>query len=125
LAETPNMTQTVLLRKWWSWLAADPSNLALVRLGLEAAALDATNTGLPYEIRARQIGVWRTEIEERLVEEGIPRAVAALEASIVKATFTGLVIDLMATAESNRLTDALDVYLQNLENRLRQLTQLV
>ena len=33
-------------RRWWKWINASPSNLALVRLNYEAAALSAEVTGL-------------------------------------------------------------------------------
>ena len=122
-AEDPAMTQPQLLRRWWYWLSGDASNLALVRLGLEAATLDATVTSLPIEVRAEQIGVWRTEIESRFVAAGLPRKLAAVEASIAKATFTGLVVDLMASGESDRLTQALESYLMTLEQRLGSLAQ--
>ena len=120
-AEDPSMTQPAVFRRWWYWLASDASNLALVRLGLEAATLDATVTSLPMEVRAEQIGVWRTEIESRFVAAGIPRRIATIEASIAKATFTGLVVDLMASGESDRLTEALDAYLPALEQRIAAL----
>ena len=42
LACNPALSQADLLRKWWRWINAAPEHLALVRLGLEAAALDAT-----------------------------------------------------------------------------------
>ncbi len=122
LAENPDISQTDLLRKWWKWLSSDAANLALVRLGLEAASLDATVTGLPFEVRAAQIGAWRIEIEERLVSRGVSKSVAAVEASIVKATFTGLVIDLVATGELKRLTKALEQYLEFFDQRLDLLT---
>src|SRR4029453_13425345 len=51
LEPRPNLSQADLLRAWWRWIPASPQNLAVVRLGIEAAALDATVTGL-----ARQVG---------------------------------------------------------------------
>jgi AcrR family transcriptional regulator len=114
LAADAGITQADLLRNWWTWVLAAPRNLALVRLGLEAAALDATVTGLGGEVRAQQIGLWRTNIEQRLVAEGLPEFVAHREASIAKAVFTGLVLDLMASGEVDRLTDALEAYLDRL-----------
>jgi AcrR family transcriptional regulator len=116
--EQPNISQTELLRLWWAWLSGDQANLNLVRLGLEAAALDATVTGLAREVRAKQVGVWRIEIEERLILNGLSPQDAEIEASIVKAVFTGLVIDLMASGDTVRLTAALDRYLDELEQRL-------
>ncbi len=117
-AEEPDLGQVELLRKWWVWLLDEPSNLALVRLGLEAATLEATTTGLAADIREHQIGVWRIDIEARLIANGLSRADAAIEASIVKATFTGLVVDLMASGDHKRLTKALELSLSRLAERI-------
>lgn len=116
LRRQPEMTQTTQLRKWWKWLNASPANLALTRLGLEAATLEATHTGLSGEVRAEQIGVWREHIEQRLVIEGVPKDVIVVEASVLKALFTGLIVDLMATGDRARLTRALEVGLQRTES---------
>ncbi len=120
LRRDPLITQANLLRKWWKWLNSSPANLALARLGLEAATLEATQTGLTGEVRAEQIGVWRTEIEQRLLIEGIPAADAVIEASLLKAMFTGLMVDLMATGDRARLTRALEVGLTRVEARLAE-----
>ncbi|MDQ3738414.1 MAG: TetR/AcrR family transcriptional regulator [Actinomycetota bacterium] len=115
LARNPGMSQADLMRRWWRWINSSSSNLALVRLGIEAAALDATESGLPGSVRADQIGLWRANIEQRLVGEGVPQEYAPVEASIVKAMFTGLVVDLLATGERRRLNRALEVGLARLE----------
>lgn len=115
LERQPGMSQADLLRAWWRWITASPQNLAIVRLGIEAAALDATVTGLPRTVRGDQMGLWRRQIEERLITEGMPPAKAAIEASLAKALFTGLVLDLMATGQKARLTRALEVGLARLE----------
>ena len=111
----PALSQADLLRKWWRWINAAPEHLALVRLGLEAAALDATGGGLPGQVRAEQVGLWRTDIEQRLVAEGLSAGAAQVEASLVKAMFTGLVVDLIATGNRRRLTRALREGLHRLE----------
>ncbi len=90
---SPKLTQVELYRRWWKWLCATPQNLALVRLNYEAATLEPTVTGLAGDVRADQIGVWRHDVEQRLVSEGLKPERAALEASLIKATFTGLVMD--------------------------------
>jgi AcrR family transcriptional regulator len=108
LRRQPDLSMAGLLRRWWRWINASPANLALVRLGIEAAALDATVSGLPGDVRADQIGVWRANIEQRLIAEGMAAASARVEASILKATFTGLVVDLLATGDRRRLTQALE-----------------
>ena len=117
LRRQPGLSMTGLLRRWWRWINASPANLALVRLGIEAAALDATVSGLPGDVRADQIGVWRSNLEQRLVAEGLDRAAARVEASIVKAMFTGLVVDLLATGERHRLTRALETALAEVDAR--------
>jgi len=116
LACNPALSQADLLRKWWRWINAAPEHLALVRLGLEAAALDATGGGgLPGQVRAEQVGLWRTDIEQRLVAEGLSPGAAQVEASLVKAMFTGLVVDLIATGNRRRTTRALREGLHRLE----------
>lgn len=115
LARRPGMSQADLLRSWWRWITASPENLAIVRLGIEAAALEATLSGLPRQVRGEQIGLWRSNIEHRLMGEGVPREAAILEASLAKAMFTGLVVDLLATGQKARLTRALEVGLARLE----------
>jgi AcrR family transcriptional regulator len=119
LQRRPGMSQADLLRAWWRWITASPHNLAVVRLGLEAAALDATVTGLPRNVRGDQIGLWRQQIEQRLIAEGVSPGVAAVEASLTKAMFTGLVIDLMASGQRARLTRALELGLARLEQVIR------
>ncbi len=120
LVKAPNLSQAEQLRKWWVWLNRSPRNLALVRLGLEAVAIDATSSGVPGDVRARQIGVWRVEIEHGLTRAGLSNAEAEIEASIVKAIFTGLVLDLIASGDRTRLSAALEVALARLESRVLQ-----
>jgi AcrR family transcriptional regulator len=115
LRRSPGMSQVDFMRRWWRWMNAKPENLALVRLGIEAAALDATASGLPGDVRSEQISFWREDIAARLVSDGIKPEDAELEASLVKATFTGLVLDLLATGQRKRLTDSLTIALARLD----------
>ena len=115
LDRRPGISQADLLRAWWRWITASPRNLAIVRLGIEATALEATLGGLPRQVRGEQIGLWRTNIEARLVAEGVPHEMAVVEASLAKAIFTGLVVDLLATGQKARLTRALEFGLARLE----------
>ena len=115
LERRAHLSQADLLRAWWRWITASPQNLAVVRLGIEAAALDATVTGLPRQVRGDQIGIWRSKIEQRLLDEGVPPSTATIEASLAKAMFTGLVVDLLATGQRVRLGKALELGLERLE----------
>jgi len=119
LQRSPRLTQVELYRRWWKWICRSPRNLALVRLNYEAATLETSVTGLDGAVRADQIGVWRHDVEHRLVAEGLKPESAALEASLIKATFTGLVMDLFATGDTRRLTHALDEWLDRLDRDLR------
>lgn len=114
LQRAPRLSQVELYRRWWKWLCASPRNLALVRLNYEAATLEPAVTGLAGDVRADQIGVWRHDVEQRLVAEGLKPERAAHEASLIKATFTGLVMDLFATGDTRRLTKALESWLTRL-----------
>ena len=118
LEENPRMGQVELLRRWWAWMNERRENLALVRLAFEAVTLDATVSGLPVEVRDAQISVWRSNIEQRLIAGGMAAEEAAVEASLVKATFSGLVLDLIASGDTRRLQAAFDTMLVRLEDRL-------
>lgn len=112
LRAQPDLSTAELLRRWWRWLSSSPRKLALVRLEIEAVALEATLPGLPRELRGEQIGFWRRGLQDRLVADGIEPATAVLRASLLKANFTGLVVDLLATGERRRLSATLDEMLR-------------
>jgi AcrR family transcriptional regulator len=112
IARNPRIAMADLYRKWWKWINASAANLAMVRLNYEAAALDTKVTGLAGSVRAEQIGVWRHDVEQRFESEGLDHEQAALEASLAKATFTGLVVDLLATGEVRRLNTAFAVFIE-------------
>lgn len=115
LRRRPDLDQADLIRLWWRWITSSPDHLAVVRLGLEAAAIEATVEGLPKRMRSEQITRWRMNIEHRLISAGVPGPEARIEASIVKATFTGLVVDLLATGQKARLGEALELSVRRLE----------
>jgi AcrR family transcriptional regulator len=114
LAHDPGLGPVELLRRWWRWMNSSPDHLAIVRLGIEAAAVEATESGLPGDVRAEQIGLWRLDLERRLAAAGVPLERAELEGSLLKAMFTGLVVDLLATGERKRLGAALELGLARL-----------
>jgi AcrR family transcriptional regulator len=118
VARNPEIRQTEIHRRWWKWMNASPENLAMVRLGYEAATLDATASGIPGNVRAAQVGTWRDLIEQRLEIDGVPSEAVALEATLVKATFTGLVTELFATGDRKRLTAVLEEWLSGVDQRI-------
>ena len=114
VARNPRITAAEVYRKWWKWMNAADANLALVRLNYEAAALDTKITGLAGAVRADQIGVWRHDVEHRFEAEGLSHE----HASLSKATFSGLVMDLLATGERRRLNPIVDVFIERMEASL-------
>jgi AcrR family transcriptional regulator len=115
LARSPRLTTSELYRRWWRWMNDSPANLASVRLNYEAAALDTKVTGLAGDVRADQIGVWRHDVEIRLERDGLSHDQAVLEASLIKATFSGLVMDLLATGDRKRLNKVFAEFLDRLD----------
>ncbi len=118
LRKNPNLNVSQWFRKWWRWINESPSNLAVTRLGYEAVTLDATVTGLSAQVRADQISLWMRYPEEIMVRSGMPRPEARREAVLAKAVFTGLVLDLLASGDRQRLTRALEDSLERLEERV-------
>ena len=106
------------MRRWWRWINASPANLAVVRLGIEAAALDATVSGLPGDGARRPDRLVAGEHRAAPGRRGHGPRQAAVEASLVKAMFTGLVVDLLATGERRRLTRSLEAGVARLERQL-------
>ena len=116
----PDMTQVDLLRAWWKWTTASPDNLAIVRLGIEAVALEHSLVGAPPPHRRHQIDHVRRAIEQGLLAEGVPPHVATAEATLARAVFAGLVVDLIATGQKARVTRAFETHLAHLEQVVRE-----
>jgi AcrR family transcriptional regulator len=116
LRRSPRLSMVEIYRRWWKWINESEANRALVRLNYEAAALDPLVSGLSGQVRADQIGVWRHTGEVHLEADGLSRERATLEASLAKATFTGLVLDLLATGDRRRLTIAFNEFAERLEH---------
>ncbi len=115
LQRSPRLSMCDIFGKWWKWMNVSPANLALVRLNYEAAALNPEVSGLAGDVRADQIGVWRHDIEHRLFMDGLSPSAAAMEASLAKATFTGIVMDLVATGDRKRITASFNEFISRLE----------
>jgi AcrR family transcriptional regulator len=93
------------VRDLWA-VQSSERELARIRLQLEAVTLDATETGLPGPVRARVMAVWVEAIARNLEAQGYDRATARNNATLVHAAFVGLLMDLLATGERERLDAA-------------------
>lgn len=121
LARDSSMDQSAILRAWWKWVSSSRQNRALARLGIEAAILDPSLTGLAPEIRASRMGAWRLNIERRLTDAGVPPPSAKVQASVLEASFTGLMVDLLSGGNRARLSEALEWVLADHERRVAEL----
>jgi AcrR family transcriptional regulator len=121
VARDPQMTQSDILRAWWRWMLGSRKNRNLARLSIEAATLDPGVTGLDDTVRADRMGAWRTNIERRLLAAGLGAHEARVLASVLEASFTGLMVDYLSGGERARLSDALEWILDDHERRLAQL----
>jgi AcrR family transcriptional regulator len=115
LRRNPRLSMADIYRKWWKWISESDANLARTRLNYEAAALDTKVSGLAGSVRAEQIGVWRHVANEHFVVGGMSNEQATLESSLAKATFTGLVMDLLASGDRRRLNRAFSEFADRLE----------
>lgn len=106
--DDPDASIPALLRRYWKW-CAEPDNLAIVRLAVEAVTLSATDLGLPGEHRARLVTAWVDALSAALRREGVPARDARTRATLLNAAFVGLVIDRIATGPSARLDRALEL----------------
>jgi AcrR family transcriptional regulator len=121
LTADPSLTESRILRAWWRWMVSSPRHLALARLVVEAAALDSDVTELDTGVRKAQIGNWTANTERRLRALGVPVAAARLQATMLKAVFTGLTVDLAAGGNPRRLARVLDLALEDHERRVAAL----
>ncbi|MFZ9015709.1 MAG: TetR/AcrR family transcriptional regulator [Ilumatobacteraceae bacterium] len=116
LERRPGLTPSELLRAWWKWALASHENLAIARLGIEAAAhlpTDDHREGLDRR-RNSQLKL-RPDIEGLLLSQGVPPNVASIEATLARAVLNGLVVEYVANGNKSRLTRALDVHLAHLD----------
>ena len=115
VARNPGLSQAELLRRWWRWinvLAVEPGPRAPRHRGRRARRhRDRAARPGPGGPDRAVAGEHRAAADRR----GGAEAVAADEASLVKAMFTGLVVDLLATGERRRLARALEVGLARLD----------
>jgi AcrR family transcriptional regulator len=116
LAEQPDLGPAELLRRFWHWQTAE--HQPFLRLFFEVYGLalqDPTRfPGLPKDA----VRDWLTLIERRLEEAGVPDPQARLAATVVIAGYRGLLLDVLATKDIERATEAIDFFLDAIEQRL-------
>lgn len=101
----PAASTADLVKRWWRW-CRDPEHLPLMRLTIEATALEGTRSGLPGALRARLVSEWVELLANALRAEGRSAAQARAEATLLNASLVGLALDLSATGERRRVQAA-------------------
>lgn len=99
-------TTRELIERYWRWCSA-PENLPIMRLVIEATALEATQSGLPASMRERLVSDWVGLLVKALRADGRATADARVEATLINAGVLGLVLDLLATGDRRRTSAAL------------------
>jgi hypothetical protein len=71
---------------------------------------------VPPATRARLVTVWNDLLAEELVEHGVEPAAAQVKSTLVNAALNGLVLDLVATGEHDRVRAAVELLAQELDS---------
>lgn len=104
-AERARQDTARLVLRYFRW-CADPANLPVMRLVIEAASLSTTRTGLPASLREQLVSDWVELLTASLRADGLDAAEARAEATLVNAAVLGLALDLLATGERRRVDRA-------------------
>ena len=97
----PAASTADLVERWWGW-CSDPEHLPLIRLTIEATALEGTRSGLPAALRTRLVSEWVDLLASALRAERRSAAQARAEATLLNASLVGLALDLSATGDRRR-----------------------
>jgi AcrR family transcriptional regulator len=97
---TPEMVQ-----RYWDWCSAE-ENLPVMRLVIEATALEATRSGLPASLREGLITDWVESLSRGLRHDGLAADAARSAATLTNAAIIGLALDLIATGDRRRANRA-------------------
>ncbi|MFN0090470.1 MAG: TetR/AcrR family transcriptional regulator [Acidimicrobiales bacterium] len=116
VAETPDISATQLLRRYWAWFVED-ENLRLVRMLIEAATLARSQPDVFGEIGNRVVSDWIELLSDRLTPHLGDAAEARRLATQVYATVVGLQFDLIATADAERVERAFDELCRAVDER--------
>jgi AcrR family transcriptional regulator len=104
------------LRALWA-LVTSPAGQRDIRLFVEILAQDALDRTEPSAAVERSITHRLDMITINLVSLGCPEAEARPYATLTLSTFRGMVLDLLATGERERLDEAFEMMLANAERR--------
>jgi AcrR family transcriptional regulator len=99
--ELPSLGDTI--RRYWRWIVRD-RNLRLLRFGLEVAFRTPEGFG------SKMTSDWIDFVAAGLRRRGSTTAVARREATLIVATISGLLVDVMTTGDRRRVDAVLEDY---------------
>lgn len=94
-----------LIQRYWDWCSA-AENLPIMRLEIEASALEATRSGLPASVRESLVVDWVELLTHGLRRDGLAPEAARTTATLTNAAIVGLALDLIATGDRRRTNRA-------------------
>jgi AcrR family transcriptional regulator len=116
LAEQPDLGPAELLQRFWRWQTEE--HRPFLRLFFEVYGLALQEPrrfpGFPTDA----VRDWLPLITTTLREAGVPDPQARTAATIVIAGYRGLLLDLLATDDLERTTEALGLFLEAIEQHL-------
>lgn len=113
-ADNPDITVGSALLRLWDWWMADPNRIAFPRLNMEAM-MTTGEAELDSERRNDLLTYWISYFGRWLTREGFSRAAARDRATLILATLSGLLIDLITTGDERRIRKALVEFTKTLE----------
>lgn len=105
-----------VVAQFWQWLCTEPG-LGTMRLAFEASSLAMRRPDAFGDHAARLVTEWVDLSQTTLEAEGRDRKTARSEATLVTATLTGLLLDLLVTGDDRRVKAAAKLYLASLSDR--------
>ena len=102
------------IRRLWQWWREEPARFAYPRLNMEAMMASSAD-GLDPDRRPELLTFWVEYFVERLIAEGYSKKTATDLSTVLLASLSGLVIDLISTKDVRRLDEAVDLLAQLIE----------
>lgn len=116
LREQPGLGPADLLRRFWRWQTGE--HQPFLRLFFEVYGLALQDPGRFPGFPADAVRDWLPPVARAIEEAGVPAAEARSAASVVIAGYRGLLLDVLATGDVDRATEALDLFLEAITQRL-------
>lgn len=113
-ADDPSITVADATRRMWAWWSERPERFAYPRLNMEAM-MTSDPASLEQSRRPDLIAFWIEYFVDWFVSEGRTPEEGRELSALLNATLTGLVVDLICTGESERVTRTLERFIRTIE----------